>query len=81
MAILENRLEKTIVPNPGLVAKKVRRVGNPSVSVPLRTDANECRDAFNTKIIGRLCSLEDQVLLLCMLSLRKRRNVSFSRNN
>ncbi len=33
MQILENRLEKSIVPNPGLVAKKVRKVGNPSVSV------------------------------------------------
>ena len=31
--VLDTRLEKSTVPNPGLVAKKVREVGDPSLAV------------------------------------------------
>ncbi len=46
---------------------------------PLRNDVNECRDAFTTKRVGRLSSLEDQVLLF--YTFIDRRNVSFPKNN
>ncbi len=50
-----------------------------NTSAPLRTDVNECTYAFTTKIVGRLSSLEDQVLLF--YTFLNRRNVSFPKNN